>query len=523
MTLRRTFVHRFAILYLSLPTVCFLLFWVRPVVGIIAASLLVFAVVRLFRGAGDCTELDRMMPSCETIRIPPFACMTLVTVLFVWCILTGQGGVVPQSSDWHWRNALFRDLITHRWPVVYPEWDRALVFYCGHWLPAACATKLIVALGMNLELSWHVGNVFLLVWTYSGVLIVFLQMLLLLNALRAWKMSCVLALLMFGDGLDVLGSALACVFHLIQTGSMGSFRVSWSWVDGFAYAHHGALLHWVFHQTVVPWIAVLLMADGFPVRGLILLVALVCLCAPLSALGLAILAAFLLLKALWDGRNSCGRVLLGVFSAENLIAALVVFPVVAAYLLANPQSGRLAFAWAGESLCGFMVRYVVFVAGEVGLYLFVTGCRYRRSVWWWWVLAILLACPLVLIGEGLDFSMRVSIPAVLVLLMFVLQSMFGFWRGHKWASVVIACLLLAGTAVPVWNMWRFCREIPVVGLGEGACDSIVTFDRDTMAVEGCPYDVTKNCCRVRPDESFFYGWLARRPAKPAGCSKTEGY
>ena len=175
MTLRRTFVHRFAILYLSLPTVCFLLFWVRPVVGIIAASLLVFAVVRLFRGAGDCTELDRMMPSCETIRIPPFACMTLVTVLFVWCILTGQGGVVPQSSDWHWRNALFRDLITHRWPVVYPEWDRALVFYCGHWLPAACATKLIVALGMNLELSWHVGNVFLLVWTYSGVLIVFLQ------------------------------------------------------------------------------------------------------------------------------------------------------------------------------------------------------------------------------------------------------------------------------------------------------------------------------------------------------------
>lgn len=522
MTISRTVVHRFALAYLALPTLCFLLTWIRPAVGIIAALSLVFAIfLSLRKRRRDGTEVECLMQSCETIRLSPFACLVFMVALLLWCVLAGQGGVVPQTSDWHWRNALFRDLITHRWPVIYWEWDKALVFYCGHWLPAACVTKLIVALGMDMELAWHVGNAFLLVWTYSGVLIVFLQMLLLLDASRVWKMFCVLALLMFGDGLDVLGSVLMCVFHLIQTGSAGMFRLSWSWVDGFAYAHHGALLHWVFHQTVVPWIAVLLMADGFPVRGLILLVVLVLLCGPLSALGLAVLAAFLLLKMICAGRALHARLAFGLFSVENIVAVLLVFPVVAAYLSANPQSGRLAFAWAGGSFGRFMVKYVVFVACEVGLYLVVTGSRFRRNVWWWWTLAILLACPLVLIGEGLDFSMRVSIPAVLVLLMLMLRAMFEFWRGHRWISVVIACLLMAGTAVPVWNMWRFCREIPVVGLGKGACDLIGTFDRDTMMVEGCPYDATKNCCRVRPSASFFYRWLARRPEDPVAHSKTE--
>ena len=219
MTISRTVVHRVALVYLALPTLCFLLLWIRPAVGIITALSLVFAVFLSFhKKRRDGTEVECLMQSCETIRLSPFVFFVFMVALLLWCVLAGQGGVVPQSSDWHWRNALFRDLITHRWPIIYWEWDKALVFYCGHWLPAACATKLIVALGMDMERAWHVGNIFLLVWTYSGVLIVFLQMLLLLNALRAWKMFCVLALLMFGDGLDVLGSALACVFHLIQTG-----------------------------------------------------------------------------------------------------------------------------------------------------------------------------------------------------------------------------------------------------------------------------------------------------------------
>lgn len=49
----------------------------------------------------------------------------------------GIGGHYYQSPDWDWRNAIFHDLIYKKWPVIYSEYDKALVYYIGYWLPSA--------------------------------------------------------------------------------------------------------------------------------------------------------------------------------------------------------------------------------------------------------------------------------------------------------------------------------------------------------------------------------------------------
>lgn len=66
--------------------------------------------------------------------------------MLLWGYLGGQTGFFYQNSDWGYRNAIYRDLITNSWPVYYPQKDTALVYYIGHWLVPAALTKPVYAL-----------------------------------------------------------------------------------------------------------------------------------------------------------------------------------------------------------------------------------------------------------------------------------------------------------------------------------------------------------------------------------------
>lgn len=129
MNISRKFIQRCAIVYIALPTLVFLFLWLRPCIGIPVGIVAIFSVARILVASGARCQLDSLMPSCERVTVSIPVGLSFMALLLLWCILSGQGGFVPQDGDWHWRNALFRDLITHEWPVVYPKNNRALVFY----------------------------------------------------------------------------------------------------------------------------------------------------------------------------------------------------------------------------------------------------------------------------------------------------------------------------------------------------------------------------------------------------------
>lgn len=514
----RFVLQRFALAYVALPSFVFVATWVRSAVGVPAAILLAWAAFRLMRSMWGGDETGRLTSSCDMLSVSVPCCALFFVAVLAWCVLSGQGGLVPQSYDWHWRNALFRDLLTHEWPVAYPVQDKALVFYLGHWLPPAFLAKVLLASGLDAGKVWAVGKALLLAWTFLGVAIVFLQAIVLVRATGFPKMFMVLAVLAFGDGLDLLGIAVKNVCDLATTGSCGTFwPTSFHWLDGMLYAHHGTLLYWVFHQTVIPWIAVLCLADGFPLRGAALLLSLVLLCGPFPAIGIAVMAAFLAAKE----AKACGfdfrRLARLLFSVENFVGALVVLPVVGAYLTANPQSGAFHLAWTGVPPKTFFFRYLLFVLCEAGLYFLVTWRHFRGNVWWWSVLFVLLLCPLVKVGAGWDFSQRVSTPAWLLLLLMTLYAMVEFWKERKAVALSIAFLLVLGAGVPIANMKFLLVDRGRDGLGGGERDAIVSFDRDVAeAAKNLPYphcklkDITMNCCCRNPGGRFFYKWLARR-------------
>ena len=69
--------------------------------------------------------------------------------------------------------------------------------------------------------------------------------------------------------------------------------------------------------------------------------------------------------------------------------------------------------------------------------------------------AVLVLCPMVLVGYGGDFCMRASIPALLVLYIFVIQSLESLKSKKKWKGYVfLVLLLLIGAMTPVREIVR---------------------------------------------------------------------
>lgn len=282
--------------YCLLPVFLFLLLWLRPVAGIPLAVLLALALVpkaqtpvfmhspfeRLVLGLRTRVQRPTSHTTEENDRTIPLSLIVLVAlVALLWCVLGGQGGIWFQNGDWDGRNAVFRDLITHDWPVVYEYDGAALCYYVAHWLPSALVAKLLV-LVLGGEAAWMPSNLVLLIWTATGVTLLFLLVIDLLD-LRSRKMALLgmLVLMLFSTP-DAAGMVLA------GTTSRAHTHIEW-WALNAQFSSITTCLFYVFNQVVIPWICTLLfLRERTPARYLLLWVA--CLLAgPLPAIGLAAL------------------------------------------------------------------------------------------------------------------------------------------------------------------------------------------------------------------------------------------
>ncbi len=95
--------------YLALPNVLFLLTWVNLLIGIPVAAVFLWSI----------------FPASEMGDVPSERQMDRRTILIAavfaigWTILSGVGGLVPQSSDYLKHSVLFHDLVHLSWPVIY--------------------------------------------------------------------------------------------------------------------------------------------------------------------------------------------------------------------------------------------------------------------------------------------------------------------------------------------------------------------------------------------------------------------
>ena len=492
------------ILYIAIPVFIFLVGWTRPAVFIPVGAIFLVSLYFLLRNRPE--EIAFHIGKKQI-----FLFAGCILILAAWLYFSGIGGFSFQNSDYTYRNAIFRDLIDKNWPVTYtfetsdatslpgvnalPQ-HAMMVYYIAFWLPASLAGKLI---------GWYGANVFLFFWTLAGLILV---VYFLFRTLRRISIRSVLILIFF-SGLDVLGYLWA------SRGALPGLtdHIEW-WSDYYQYSSNTTLLYWVFNQTIVFWLVMLLLMNIKNSKSLFFLYSLLLLYGPFPFLGML---PFVLWKA-YQGfpllsenreRNPVTRFLLWGLSGirravsfENIAGGISVLAVVYLYFQSNVTGGRkMGISQIYSSL-------PVFLLFEVGLYLaFLSVIFYRKPIFWICTASFLLI-PLYQVGLGQDFCMRVSIPALFALQLMIQKELLGREKeirpsltihDRKLLAVILSVMLLIGTVVPVEEMSRSIWYTS--SQGRTWSDTLKSLDNA---------GVTATNFVGTTDGNFFYRYLARK-------------
>ncbi len=403
-----------AMLYIALPILIFFSLWLRPILAVAVCAIVLASLFFAIRNplAGTSWHIDRRQAIL-------FA--GAILIIAIWVFFSGQGGFAFQNSDYHDRNAIFHDLVEKPWPVTYdfsgasldtleglnalPHFA-VLTYYIAFWLPGALVGKLF---------GWAAGNVALYLWAFLGLV---LTTYFLFRMLRRVTIRSILIMIFF-SGLDVVGYLWA------TKGSLPGPIAHIEWWSGFQYSSLTTLIFWVFNQSIVFFLALALIENMKNSKSLFFLYALLLLYGPFPFLGML---PFVLVKA-YEGISSfvpktqmrpLGRIIrsfvegiLRALSFENIAGGITVLAIVYLYFYGNVAAGR----YMGLSRQMSSV-YIVFLAFEVLFPILLAGVVYFRKPSFIACAVSLVAIGFFQVGIGQDFCMRVSIPAIFVLMMF---------------------------------------------------------------------------------------------------------
>lgn len=426
-----------ALVYLALPNLLFLLGWFR-----IGPALLLLAVAVYLLAAAL-----RVLARPASSAYAPTAFLVILLTSALWSVFGGGSHFMYANPDWEIRDAVLGDLIHTNWPVYYfsaagePLILRSAI---GFFLPMAVFGKWFGLAHLDLAVYF---------WTVAGVLLFLL--LLPLPGRVGWRLALSLALAVFFSGMDLVG-------QFIATESWPEFPLRMEWWAPLSYPSLTNQLLWAPNHCLPIWIVTLLYwrhrqrDELFQVMAAALSLSLIW--TPFAAPALLPFAALAAITAV--RRHGWGAI-----PWTSCAAALVFALPLSAFLLtdAAPIQGSLTRASSpaapgtGYALQPFSAHtYALFVCCEFLFLALVLAPHVRRDkIEFWLAVFILLALPFVRLGPSNDLGLRLSTPALIVLLIVSLDTLLGEKRLARRSTLWIACLfLLIGAHTAFNELWR---------------------------------------------------------------------
>jgi hypothetical protein len=389
-------IGQLAYFYVFFPFIVFCLFWLKIVIGLTISILLLFAVYKSLQLA-DIQNTKQLFLGKQKLILGT------IIILFIWVFFSGIGSYTWQNEDHVFRNAIFSDLALNPWPVTYQLHGFAadmplegqptfLVYYMGYWLPSALVAKVC---------GIAVAKAFLLVWTL-GALLLILYYLSKYYSVFSWKIP---FLFICWGSLYYLGS----MYHLPVKEVLKGNGYLWAGNMLFADGNTG-LLYWTFNQTVIAWLIILLIFNKLNNKSIPLLAAMIFFHSPFAFVGLL---PFLLYKyiVVLQKAGSIGAFLQKTWDTSIVLAAAVVLVLCYCYYGANSAGSVLRLL--GQNLG----QYLLFMLLSVGIIVAILWRSSKQKGLLFVSVLVLLLLPFVQLGFGLDFTARVSIPAMFVLML----------------------------------------------------------------------------------------------------------
>jgi hypothetical protein len=424
-------------LYLFLPFALFLIGWTKPIVSI---PVLIVLTVCFYRMVMSFPEL--WLPKISRENILNIG--LILFVIFVWVYFSGIGGFAAQNSDHSARNGIFETLVTEKWPVVNFSSERfgqpvALVYYFGFWLPAAIIGKLF---------GLKAGYIVQIIWASTGIF--FFYYLIIAKYIKKivfWPLLVVI----FFSGLDILGIYL--LRHRISDVPITAHKEWWAVL--FQFSSMTTQLFWVFNQAIPAWFATLILLVQKNNRYIAVIIALTMITSTLPFVGLVVLAICVIVKN-FISKDIDGQVrfpVRDIFTFENIFGVGVIGIISFLFLKANIYS-RISFPYY-LSARGIVLLWFLFYIVEAGIYAIAVWKYHKRNYLLYYSAFWLAVCPWVMVGFSADFCMRASIPALVILLLLVIDTINKSYSVRDFRILITIIVILAiGSYTPISEITR---------------------------------------------------------------------
>lgn len=421
--------------YLFLPFLLFVLGWLKLYIALPLAVLVVVCYVRMAKNAPTVWTPQLTLKDWKSlVRL----CLILVLVL-VWVYYSGIGRFTHQTEDHNVRNAIFRMLVEEPWPLVdmnppaaYFSGPVAFVYYFGFWLPAAVVGK---AFGL------FAGNVAQLLWAAGGVLLFYFLVLAKLQKWRVWP----LVVFIFFSGMDWVAASIfrgGLINVITATPHLDN------WPDYFQFTSFSAQLYWVFNQSIMGWLATLLLVVQKNNRAMAPIIAFALITGTIPAVGLVPLCLYFVCSN-WHRQHkgqpfNIVAFIKDLLSFENIVG---LFCGVLAYLFLGTNNAGQRFSTLFHLAGDIWWLWLLFVACEALVLLALVAKYQYKNPLFYLITGLFLLLPWLRLGEKADLCMRGTIPSLVILYLMVVCALDKSFAQKSWGLFAGLCAaLLVGSA-----------------------------------------------------------------------------
>ena len=426
--MKNKWIPMLSLVYLAIPVLLFLSFWIKPVFSIPLIALILYSLIKTNRNTNP-FQLEKTNSKGKIILI--------LAILFGWVLLSGIGGFVWQNRwDHMFRNALFQDLVLRDWPVIDTSYGPSsmLCYNLGFWLPSALVGK---ALGMQ------AGYVFQFLWAYLGVALAFA-----LICERLGKVS-VTALVIFilFSGLDIVLFFLGKIrSHEMNTALAELLRGSHLELKlyQFSSASNTTLLFWVYNQIIPFWVAFLLLLRETNNRSRLFIFMLMLLYSPFPAVGtLPLLVYQFLQKSNMEGVAKPDRFrtfLRNTITIPNL-TGFVVCLLISLFYMSNIATGSVGMISLNT---GSILEFALYVSTEFLVFLFFIVLYRKSDPAYWILLGTMIVFSFITLGNNYDFGWRTCIPAAFYTMLLIAKILTESAPKRKLLRLALIAVLFRG-------------------------------------------------------------------------------
>jgi len=417
MKIKYKYLLLFSVIYIYIPIVIFLLGWTKLYIALPCLLALTFCAYRVIRSVrkSECLQLE--------IDAGVFA---VSIIFFTWIgYICGWGRFVDQVDDWGKHNAILADLVQKSWPVYYHNGDESsmLSYYIAQYLLPAGVGKMLK--------SFKAAELFLYFWNVLGVELIFLNLIsyLKLNK-RIWQIVSMTLIPFYSVPIWLIQYILSIFtkYNYIENNHWVVYENEFK----LQYPSNWIMFRWVFPQVIVLWIILLIfLANKDKIEYYLPLMLPAILYGSLSFLGLIPVSIAYAIEYFVKNKNVKAWIK-KIFSVENIISFATLGSVIALYFYGNvfgEKPDTISFGVTHFDGSRF-TAYIVFELFAVGAYVLVLGKEHKGDGIFLASVITLVLLPLVHMGYENDLTVRACIPALLYIMLMLIDYLNHFDYSH---------------------------------------------------------------------------------------------